>query len=114
MLQEINNYVQKGESLSFETTLSGRHYARRIPRWRSDGYKVILIFLKLDSAETAIARVQQRVLAGGHDIPEDTIWRRFISGIENFNNLYRSIVDEWSIYENSGPVPVLLDEGENR
>ena len=113
MLSEIENYVKQSESFAFETTLSGRHYATHIPIWRSFGYKIILLFLKLDSEETAIARVQQRVLAGGHDIPEDTIRRRYLSGIENFNSIYRSIVNEWSLYENSGPKPVLLEEGVN-
>ncbi len=56
---------------------------------------------------------RERVLAGGHDIPEDTVRRRYESGINNFNKLYRQIVDEWSLYENSGVAPVLLDEGIN-
>ncbi|MCP4341819.1 MAG: hypothetical protein GY799_23790 [Desulfobulbaceae bacterium] len=52
-------------------------------------------------------------MAGGHDIPEDTVRRRYESGINNFNKLYRPIVDEWSLYENSGAAPILLDEGIN-
>jgi predicted ABC-type ATPase len=111
MLAEIESYVKKEESFAFETTLSGKHYATRIPTWRDAGYKVILLFLKLDSAETAIARVHQRVLAGGHDIPEDTIRRRFESGLDNFDRIYRAIVDKWSLYENSGLTPILLAEG---
>ena len=111
MLQEIISNVEKGESFAFETTLSGLHYATRIPEWRDLGYKVILLFLSLVSEETAIARVQQRVAAGGHDIPEQTIRRRYKSGMKNFNNIYRSIVNEWSLYDNSGPAPVLLEEG---
>ena len=113
MLREIDSFVQNQESFAFETTLSGRHYATRIPFWRASGYKVILLFLKLDSEETAIARVQQRVLAGGHNIPVDTIKRRFISGLSNFNKRYRPIVNDWSLYDNSGPIPVLIGEGIN-
>lgn len=113
MLNEIDQYVKKGESFAFETTLSGRHYSTRIPSWKSAGYNIILLFLKLDSEETAVARVRQRVLAGGHDIPRDTIRRRYKSGINNFNQLYKQIVDEWSLYENSGSAPVLLEEGTN-
>lgn len=51
---------------------------------------------------------------GGHDIPEKTIRRRFTKGWENFQTLYRPMVNEWALYDNSGPIPVLLDEGENR
>ena len=37
MLQQIREHVQQGESFAFETTLSGRVYARRIPLWRERG-----------------------------------------------------------------------------
>ena len=45
MLSEIRNYARKGESFAFETTLSGRVYARLIPRWQQSGYQVKLFFL---------------------------------------------------------------------
>lgn len=47
MLEEIKRRVRDGNSFAFETTLSGRHYARMIPRWRAAGYHVKLIFLNL-------------------------------------------------------------------
>ena len=113
MLQEIDGYIANKESFAFETTLSSRHYAVRIPEWQNEGYKVVLVFLKLDSVDTAIARVEQRVLDGGHNIPEDVIRRRYQSGFQNFRNLYCPIVDEWRLYDNSDLSPVLLDEGVN-
>jgi len=48
---------------------------------------------------------------GGHDVPEDVVRRRFISGRENFETLYKLIVDKWLLYDNSGQEPVLLDSG---
>ncbi len=111
MLSEIHNHVDRGESFAFETTLSGRHYARLIPRWQSLGYRVKLFFLKLVSPELAIARVRQRVLNGGHRVPEPVIQRRFATGFHNFETLYKSLVDEWALYDNSGAMPLLLEEG---
>ena len=73
MIAEIHNYARLGESFAFETTLSGRHYARLIPQWQSSGYRVKLFFLKLASPELAIARVRQRVRSGGHNVPEPVI-----------------------------------------
>jgi len=40
MLEMMKNYVEKGESFSFETTLSGKNYARHIPEWQREGYKI--------------------------------------------------------------------------
>ncbi len=64
MLAEIQRRVRKRESFAFETTLGGPGYARMIPSWRSDGYRVRLIFLSLPDAEMAISRVKNRVCAG--------------------------------------------------
>ncbi len=84
---------------------------RLIPRWQAEGYIVKLFFLKLPSPEMAIARVRQRVAAGGHNVPEDVIRRRFDAGLRNFSQVYMPLVDEWVLYDNSGDDPVRLEEG---
>ena len=113
MLNMIRAYVAEGRSFAFETTLSGRTYARMIPQWQAQGYRVRLFFLRLPSPESAIERVRQRVSDGGHNIPEDVIRRRFNAGRRNFETIYRPLVDDWSLYDSSGIVPVLLSEGSN-
>jgi predicted ABC-type ATPase len=112
MLAEIDGYVDRSESFAFETTLSGRGYAAKIPRWRQTGYTVRLIFLSLPSVDMAIARVAQRVAEGGHNIDEDVIRRRYQTGRENFDSIYRPLVDSWRLYDNAGTEPILIDSGE--
>jgi len=70
--------------------------------------------LALSSVDVALARVAQRVLQGGHNIPEEVVRRRFLAGRANFDDLYRALVDSWVLYDNSDAVPVLLDWGEKR
>ncbi len=106
MLEMIRRYVSEGRSFAFETTLSGRTYASMIPRWREQGYRVRLFFLRLPSPEIAIARVRQRVSTGGHNIPDDVIRRRFNSGLYNFETIYQALVDEWKLYDSTGLTPV--------
>lgn len=113
MQQEIDKCARLGESFAFETTLSGIGYLRRIRRWRAQGYRVSLFFLRLPDAETAIARVAERVRQGGHDIAESVIRRRFTSGWDNFRGHYRFAVTDWVLYDNSGIEPVMLDWSEN-
>ena len=110
MLQQIREHVQQGESFAFETTLSGRVYARRIPLWREQGYRVKLFFLRLPTPEMAIGRVAQRVLEGGHDVPEAVIRKRFDAGWRNFEQIYQGLVDGWALYDNSGDEPKRLAE----
>ena len=113
MIQEIRRRVRQGESFAFETTLSGRHYARLIPRWRAAGYHVKLVFLALPTADLAVARVKARVSQGGHDVPEAVICRRFDNGFRNFQDVYRALVSHWVLFDNSGPIPVRTASGDN-
>jgi len=110
MLSEIHEHARRGENFAFETTLSGRVYTRLIPAWQQTGYRVKLLFLRLDSPDLAIARVQQRVKAGGHNIPVQIIRRRFLAGLRNLETLYKPLVDEWAIYDNSGAEPQFIEE----
>jgi predicted ABC-type ATPase len=110
-IEEMEMCLRNRRNFALETTLSGRSYLHAITRWQSAGYIVRLVYLRLNSAEDAVLRVRQRVAQGGHDIPEDVIRRRFTAGYRNFLKMYRPIVDQWELYNNSGPVPELLNWG---
>ena len=111
MLNMIRDYTRQGRSFAFETTLSGRTYARMIPQWQAQGYRVRLFFLRLPTPEVAVARVAKRVATGGHNIPDDVVRRRFQAGWYNFENIYRDLVDEWAVYDGTGSPPIFLAEG---
>lgn len=113
MLEEMAARIAQARSFAFETTLSGSAYARQIPDWRNGGYHVKLVFLSLPSAEMAVARVAARVEQGGHSIPEAVIRRRFETGLRNFHEVYKPLVDAWTLYDNSDTSPVLIDRQEN-
>jgi len=111
MLEEIHRLVSKRQSFAFETTLSGLNYTRHIPKWQDLGYFVRLYFLSLRDAEAASTRVAERVKKGGHDIPPHVIRRRFISGRKNFDQIYKNLVNDWILFDNNGPLPVILQRG---
>ena len=114
MVRMIREKVRRRESFAFETTLSGRNYARHIPTWRKAGYQVSLIFLMLPSVRIAQRRVKARVAQGGHDIEPAIIRRRFAAGLQNFHTLYCRLVNDWRLYDNRGPTPRLVASGENK
>ncbi len=113
MLAEIARRVRAGESFAFESTLSGRTYAHLIPRWRSMGYHVKLIFLSLPNPDLAVARVAARAAQGGHSVAEDVVRRRFDAGLRHFWTIYKGLVNSWVLYDNSGPTPGLVTLGDN-
>jgi predicted ABC-type ATPase len=113
MLELLDGYARDERNFAFETTLSGTAYLRKIEAWRAAGYFVELIFIRLVDADLAVARVRQRVLEGGHGIPEATIRRRFAMGLRNFETQYKFTVDAWALYDGSTGRVQLLEEGQN-
>jgi len=67
-------------------------------------------FNRVDLLEAQIYAIE-RVRQGGHDVPEEVIRRRYEAGWRNFNLVYKRLVDDWFLYDNSGRIPVLLDKG---
>jgi predicted ABC-type ATPase len=65
------------------------------------GYTVTLLYFWLNSPELAIERVRARVEAGGHDIPEETVRRRYQVGIDYFFHYYSPICERWILADNS-------------
>lgn len=101
MLKRLHDLAAQQKSFAFETTLATRSYAKWLKGLIEQGYDVHLIYLWLRSPEIAIARVQERVRAGGHNVPEATIRRRYKRGVENFFALYESLATSWSVYDHS-------------
>ena len=101
MLQRIHQLADDGENFAFETTLASRSFAPWIAGLKEKGYLFHLSFLRLDCADLGVSRVAERVRLGGHSVPEDTIRRRYHSGLKNFFSLYKDIADSWQLYDNS-------------
>ncbi len=116
LLREIRLNVAKGEDFAFETTLSGRSYVRLLKKLHSKGWKIILFYLWIPSAEFSRQRVRQRVADGGHDIPDESISRRYQRTVSNFLNLFVPLCDEVICYNNAmaEPVPVFAEKDGER
>lgn len=99
LLETIEDLVSREVEFMIETTLSSRTYAGRIRGWRNSGYIISLIYLRLSSVNVSLERVKRRVAAGGHDIPEAAIRRRFSRSLANLENIYKPIVDEWYVWD---------------
>jgi predicted ABC-type ATPase len=100
MISRIQQLINAEKSFSFETTLSGLTYLNFMMEAKQKGYGITLFFLYLNSIELANGRVAFRVSKGGHNIPENTISRRYLKGLNNFLR-YSLLADDWYIYDNS-------------
>ena len=109
LLEELDRLAKARVDFAFETTLSGRTYVERIKTWQRNGYQVELAFLRLESVDLSLKRVALRVRQGGHHVLDEDVRRRFKRGLVNFDDPYKSIVDSWALYDNTGSVPLLID-----
>jgi predicted ABC-type ATPase len=51
------------------------------------------------------------VRQGGHPVAREDVVRRFDRSLEHFERIYRPLADRWSVYDNSGTRPRLLERG---
>ncbi len=110
VLREIDRLAADRANFAFETTLSGLTYARRMESWKQTGYRIEIVYLRLDSVELALRRIATRVLQGGHDVARRDVIRRYKRGLANFETVYLPMAESWAIYDNSGASPVLMEQ----
>jgi predicted ABC-type ATPase len=108
MLVRIKELLKNNEDFAFETTLASLTFIKFIEEAQRSFYLVTLIFLWLDSEELAISRVQNRVKEGGHNIPENTIRRRYHSGVKNLFRKYWELPNNILIYDTSNGLPEII------
>ncbi len=114
----LNKKIEQRKDFAFETTLSGKAYIPKIVAWRKKGWRVVLIYLYIPSADFSASRVSQRVLQGGHNIPPQDIQRRYPRSIKNafvyaeccddvycFDNSFKQIT---SVFEKHGSNPIVI------
>jgi predicted ABC-type ATPase len=101
MRERLHQLAAQRVNFAFETTLASRSFAPWISSLCGSGYAFHLVFLWLPSAEVAVERVRDRVRQGGHDVPAETVRRRYRAGLRNFSQLYRPLAEAWRFYDNS-------------
>jgi predicted ABC-type ATPase len=108
VISEIDFFSQRRVSFGFETTLSGRSYLSLIQRLKRKGYRIHLFFLYVEGIDVALSRIKERVLKGGHDVPEAVVRRRFDRSVGNFFREYQQLVDSWYLFDNTSTKPVAI------
>lgn len=101
-LARLDSLESQRQSFAFESTLASHALVRRLRRLKKRGYSVHVVYLWLPAVNLALARVAERVRTGGHDVPSETVRRRFDRGRRNFFTLYRPLADTWRLYDASG------------
>ncbi len=99
-LRQVSEYITSQVDFSRESTLSGHEILRSIERAKEAGFETNLIFIGLNSVELSIHRVATRVASGGHNVPMDSVRRRYEKSIRNAAKACR-LVDNVIFFDNS-------------
>ncbi len=109
---EMRRLIESEKDFAVEVTLAGKGFERIISRLKRAGYTVTIVFIFLKSPEMSIARVRNRVEAGGHHVPTEDVVRRFYRSKRNFWHTYKDLADRWNLFYNSGEHPQEIAFGE--
>jgi predicted ABC-type ATPase len=109
-LREIYANIDRRVDFAFEATLAGRSHISLLKKLRQDGWQVVLFFLWIPDAAFSKSRIRERVKHGGHNIPDDAIYRRYPRIMHNLVKIYIPLCDRVVCYDNSESEPVLVFE----
>lgn len=112
----LQRAIDQRLDFTFETTLGGTTMPALLAEAAKRGLEVHVFYVGLDSADTCIERVRQRVSAGGHDISDADVRRRYRHSLINLVKLL-PVLTGLRMYDNSAsadlaegqaPKPVLV------
>jgi predicted ABC-type ATPase len=110
----LEQSIAKGLDFAFETTLGGNTITRLLAEAAARGVHLYVWYVGLSNLDLHIRRVKARVRKGGHDIPEETIRRRFEHSRRNLIALLPALT-ALRMYDNSaeadpaaGKAPMLV------
>lgn len=106
-------YLSEKKSFSMETTLSGNSPILSLKKAKENGFETSLIYIGIKSPSNSKIRIKKRVILGGHNIPDEDIFRRYGRSMKNFSKAIE-YADKTKVYDNTFKQHQLLFELEGK
>ncbi|ADW69632.1 zeta toxin family protein [Granulicella tundricola] len=87
VLKLAEELIEKKQTFTVETTLSGGTYLKMAARAKQAGFTLMVVFIGTASVDINLKRVKARVAKGGHDVPEEDQRRRYPRTLANMKRL---------------------------
>ena len=114
MLMKMRYLLHQRADFCIDTTLATRFLLKVIKDAKKSGYCVTILYFWLNSPDLAVSRVAARVAAGGHNIKEETIRRRYNVGLHYLFRDFMPLCDKWMLIDNSkDPLSIVAEASED-
>lgn len=101
--------IERRASFTFETVMSSPDKVAFLQMAQASGFRTYLYFVATQDARINVARVRNRVLQGGHDVPEAKILARYARSLALLPGAIAASSRAY-IFDNSGQEQVYLAE----
>lgn len=92
--------IEAKSDLTFETVLSSKYKMDILRKSKAEGYFIKCVFVLTADPELNVARVESRVMQGGHDVDREKVKKRFYKSLANIKELM-SLCDILHVYDNT-------------
>ena len=92
--------IEAKSDLTFETVLSSEYKMDILRKSKAEGYFIKCVFVLTADPELNVARVESRVMQGGHDVDREKVKTRFYKSLANIKELM-SLCDILHVYDNT-------------
>lgn len=105
--RQREQHLASGQDFCFETVMSTDRNLKLLQRARGQGYFVRCYYILTADPLINVYRVRNRVLSGGHDVPEEKIISRYYKALALVKNTV-AVSDICHIYDNSTSRPIRI------
>ena len=112
-IKELKSNIKEKRDFAFETTLSGKMYEKIVKELIKQNWEVTIYYLWIPSVAFSIQRVKERVMQGGHNIPEDALVRRYKRSLHNLMKIYVKLPCHVYCLDNTQEEPNLVFHSKN-
>lgn len=92
--------IKAKSDFTFETVLSSKYKMDILRKSRDEGYFIKCVFVLTADPKLNVARVESRVMQGGHDVDSEKVKTRFYKSLANIKELM-SLCDILHVYDNT-------------
>lgn len=105
-------YLELNLSLTYESVMSHNSHLEFIKRAKAAGFKTYLYYVCINDPEVNVARVNERVTSGGHNVPVEKIMDRYHRSLKHLYDM-SMLCDRVYYFDNSNDLELFAEKSES-